>query len=385
MMLALRLVFFVSTMIGVSYGLHRYLWVRLARDPAWPALVQRGLGFALVLLLLAMVAAMVLVRAGSRDAVKPLAWVAYSWMGVAFFLVVALATADAFRAALPTPADDDRRAFFARMIAGVAGFAAIAASAKAAANVRSPVRVVDVPVVLPRLQGSRPWRIAQISDVHVGPTIGREFIAGIVDRVNAQAPDIVVITGDLVDGSVASLADHVAPLGRLVATHGVYFITGNHEYYSGAAEWCAHLTSLGIRVLRNEWVAIGDDDGFTLAGVDDWTAHQFARMAPGHGHDLDAALRDAHASRPVVLLAHQPKTIREADTKGVDLQLSGHTHGGQLFPFMYLVKSQQPYVAGLSQVSERTQIYVSRGTGYWGPPMRLGAPAEITLLTLRSA
>ncbi len=385
MMLVMRLVFFVVTVIGTSYGLHRYLWVRLARDPGWSSFAQRGVAVVLVMLLTSIVGTMILVRSASRETVRPLAWVAFTWMGVAFFLVASFALADLLRLALPAPVDEERRLLLARVVSGVAAFAAMAAAVKGAANVRAAVRVVEVPVVLPRLRGGRSWRVVQITDVHVGPTIGREFLAGVVDRVNAQAPDVVVITGDLVDGSVANLAEHVAPLGRIVARHGVYFITGNHEYYSGAVEWCEHLATLGIRVLRNESVPIGGDDGFTLAGVDDWTAHQFERVAPGHKHDMDAALRDAHPERPVVLLAHQPKSIREAQARGVDLQLSGHTHGGQIFPFMYLVSLQQPYVAGLERVNERTQIYVSRGTGYWGPPMRLGAPAEISLIHLRSA
>ncbi len=382
MMLVVRVLFFVATMVTVTVGLHRYLWLRLARDPAWPVSAQRLVAIVLVALVLATVATMILVRSASRETLMPLAWVTYTWMGALFFLVASLAVGDLVRMIAPKPVDEARRVFFARALSAVAGMFAAGAVGRGMANMRAPVSLVRVPVTLPRLRGSRAWRIAQISDVHVGPTIGREFLDQIVDRVNAERPDLVVITGDLVDGSVAALEAHVAPLGRLAAPEGVYFITGNHEYYSGAVAWCAHLETLGIHVLRNVSCAIGGDDGFTLAGVDDWTAHQFARLAPGHAHDLEGALRDVHPDRPVVLLAHQPKSVREAAARGVDLQLSGHTHGGQLVPFNFLVRLQQPFVAGLARVNERTQIYVSRGTGYWGPPMRLGAPAEITLLTL---
>jgi predicted MPP superfamily phosphohydrolase len=191
---------------------------------------------------------------------------------------------------------------------------------------------------------------------------------------------MVVITGDLVDGSVAELEPHVEPLKRLRAKDGVYFVTGNHEYYSGANAWIAHLESLGIRVLRNERVPIRGEHGFDLAGVDDWTAHQFGGE---HGMNLEKALSGRDPDRAVVLLAHQPKAIVEAGARGVDLQLSGHTHGGQLFPFNFLVGLQQPYVAGLHDHGA-TKIYVSRGTGYWGPPMRVGAPAEITRIELAS-
>jgi predicted MPP superfamily phosphohydrolase len=207
--------------------------------------------------------------------------------------------------------------------------------------------------------------------------LGKSWLTRIVEQVNALEPDAVVITGDLVDGSVRRLREHVAPLSELRAKHGVYFVTGNHEYYSGVDAWLTELTRLGVRTLRNERVAIGDHDAsFDLAGVDDWRA--FGR---GHGRDLARAVAGRDARRELVLLAHQPKQAREAAHHGVGLQLSGHTHGGQIFPWNLFVRLEQPFVAGLARLGD-TQIYVSRGTGYWGPPMRVAAPAEITLLTL---
>jgi predicted MPP superfamily phosphohydrolase len=236
---------------------------------------------------------------------------------------------------------------------------------------------VAVPKLAPGLDG---FRIVQLSDVHVGQTIGKGFIEALVAQVNALQPDLIAITGDLVDGSVEHLADAVAPLAGLKARHGVFFVTGNHEYYSGVAEWLPFLTGLGIRVLRNERVAVGHDGmAFDLAGVDDWLADGL-----GHGPDLPKALAGRDPDRPVVLLAHQPRAIFEAARLGVALQLSGHTHGGQIFPFNFLVGLQQPYVSGLHRHGD-CQIYVSRGTGYWGPPMRVGAPAEVTCIALVSA
>ena len=234
--------------------------------------------------------------------------------------------------------------------------------------------------------GMSGYTIVQLSDVHVGPTIGLDFIEQLVATTNALSPDLVVITGDLVDGSVQELGALVAPLAKLRARDGVYFVTGNHEYYSGADSWIKQLKALGVRVLRNERVAIRaashdgsqNGEGFDLAGVDDWTAHTFGN---GHGMDLDRALSGRDQERVLVLLAHQPKAIFQAARAGVDLQLSGHTHGGQLFPFNFLVRLQQPYVDGLHAHGD-TLIYVSRGTGYWGPPMRVGAPAEVTHLEL---
>jgi len=216
----------------------------------------------------------------------------------------------------------------------------------------------------------------QITDVHVGPTIGKDFIEEIVRTANAENADCVVITGDLVDGSVAELGPLVAPLKNLQAKDGVYFVTGNHEYYSGADEWLAFLPTLGIRVLRNERVSLRE--GLDLAGVDDHSARGFGR---GHGTDLEKALGDRDVSRALVLLAHQPKTILDAIDYAIDLQLSGHTHGGQIWPWGYAVRLDQPHVAGLSRHGG-AHIYVSRGTGYWGPPMRIGAPAEITRIEL---
>src|SRR5262249_39462489 len=189
----------------------------------------------------------------------------------------------------------------------------------------------------------------------------------------------IFITGDLVDGSVEELADQVEPLGKLAARYGVYFVTGNHEYYSGVEEWCRHLPKLGIRVLRNERVSLGDARAsIHLAGRDDYGS---SRAGASHGYDLDRALAGRDPERELVLLAHQPGGFDEAARKGVGLQLSGHTHGGQLWPFTEAVRHVYKHFAGLDREGD-SQIYVSRGTGYWGPPMRLGAPAEITKIVL---
>jgi predicted MPP superfamily phosphohydrolase len=273
--------------------------------------------------------------------------------------------------------------FLRRIVAGLVAGSALGLGGLGVVDVARRVRVKDVRIPLakwPRAKSG--YRVVQLSDVHVGPTIGKGFLEDVVAQANALAPDLIVITGDLVDGRVSALAEHVAPLAGLRAKDGVFFVTGNHEYYSGVDEWLAHLPSLGVRVLRNERVAIGGagSDGFDLAGVDDW-------MAKGHGHgpDLPRALAGRDESRAVVLLAHQPKQIAQAAALGVDVQLSGHTHGGQLFPFNFLVHLAQPYVDGLHVHDGKTAIYVSCGTGYWGPPMRVGAPAEITHIELVAA
>ncbi len=242
---------------------------------------------------------------------------------------------------------------------------------------------VDVPIAgLPApLHG---FTVAQISDVHVGPTIRRGYLQAIVDRVNGLNADMVAITGDLVDGRVADLAPHVAPLAQLRSRHGSFFVTGNHEYYSGAHHWIAELRRLGVRVLMNEHVVLAHAAAagrapLVVAGVADYGAHHFD---PAHKSDPRAALRGAPQDAGArLLLAHQPRSALAAAGAGYDLQLSGHTHGGQFWPWNHFVRLQQPFTAGLHRL-KGLWVYTSRGTGYWGPPKRFGAPSEITLLRL---
>ncbi|HZZ94303.1 MAG TPA: metallophosphoesterase [Usitatibacter sp.] len=240
--------------------------------------------------------------------------------------------------------------------------------------------VVDVRVPIQGLPAALDgFTIAQISDVHVGPTIRRDFVEAVVQRVNAMGADLVAITGDLVDGPVDKLAPHTEPLSRLRSRHGTYFVTGNHEYYSGVHAWIQELHRLGARVLMNEHVVLQHDGAaVALAGVTDYAAHHFDRS---HRSDPLRASEGAPAHAVKVLLAHQPRSAAEAVRAGFDLQLSGHTHGGQFWPWVHFVRLQQPFTAGLRRLGHMW-IYVSRGTGYWGPPMRFGSPSEITRLRL---
>jgi len=391
-----RLLGFLTVVVGLVAGLHYYLWARLVRDAALPAPWSRGLGIAITVLAVLPVLAMLAMRAAPRSVNGPLTWVAMTWGGLLFFAVVLLGVVDLGRgvaslamrataaaAAVTDAADPGRREALSRLLAGAVSTVVLGLGGW---SLREGLRSVDVKrvvVSLPKLPRSLSgYTIIQLSDVHVGPTIGRAFVEDIVRKANAASPDLIVITGDLVDGSVAQLRALTEPLRGLRAPDGVFFVTGNHEYYSGADEWVTELERLGICVLRNARVGLRDAEGggLDLAGVDDWTA---ATILPHHGHDLPKALAGRDASRALVLLAHQPKSVVEAAQRGVDLVLSGHTHGGQLFPFNYLVKLQQPFVAGLHR-HEGTHIYVSRGTGYWGPPMRLAAPAEITRIELEA-
>ncbi|MCY1349118.1 Calcineurin-like phosphoesterase [compost metagenome] len=248
-------------------------------------------------------------------------------------------------------------------------------------NARRVARVVEVEVPVAGLPDAlHGFTIAQISDIHVGPTIKRPYLDRIVDRVNSLQPDAVAITGDLVDGTVRELSAHTAPLARLQARHGSYFVTGNHEYYAGAQPWIDELRRLGLRVLMNEHVVLQHGGHpLVLAGVTDYSAGRFHES---HRSDPHRAIAGAPAQAGVrVLLAHQPRTAVAAAEAGFDLQLSGHTHGGQFWPWNLFVPMQQPYTAGLVRHGAMW-IYVSRGTGYWGPPKRFGAPSEITRLRL---
>jgi predicted MPP superfamily phosphohydrolase len=382
------LVFF-SIAVGLVGAVHYYLWTRLVRDPVLPPGLHRGLTVAFVALFVTLPLGLVLARLIDNGVGRAFLWLSFVWLGMMFLLLVAVGALDLLRAGTllgwhafePSgPRDPERRLLLSRLLAGAA---AVLAGGLGFASLRSGLSSVvarEVRVRLERLPSELDGTtIVQLSDVHIGPTLHRAFLEEVVRTTNSLSPDVIAITGDLVDGSVEALRKHVEPLSELRARYGVFFVTGNHEYYSGADEWCAELRRLGIRVLRNERVSIGSADAsYDLAGVDDYHAEQFGG---DHGADLQRATEGRDPSRELVLLAHQPRAVFEASQRGVGLQLSGHTHGGQIWPWNWLVRLQQPVVSGLARFGE-TLIYVSNGTGYWGPPMRLGAPAEITKLVL---
>lgn len=247
-------------------------------------------------------------------------------------------------------------------------------------NARRTARVVTVDVPIADLhEALHGFTIAQISDIHVGSTIKGEYVKSIVAAVNRLQADMVAVTGDLVDGSVAQLRPHVAPLGDLTSRHGTYFVTGNHEYYSGVDAWVSELRRLGVNVLLNEHVVLRHNEGaLVIAGVTDPSGHHFDES---HRSDPAAAIAAAPDNVVRILLAHQPKSAAAALNAGFQLQLSGHTHGGQFWPWNFFVQLQQPFTAGLHQLKS-LWVYTSRGTGYWGPPNRFGAPSEITRLRL---
>ncbi|MFB6843577.1 metallophosphoesterase [Streptomyces sp. NPDC056373] len=274
------------------------------------------------------------------------------------------------------PAGPSRRLFVSRVVAGAAAAAAVGTVGYGTYGVlRGPeVKRVTVPLAkLPR--AAHGYRIAVVSDIHLGPVLGRGFAQKVVDTINGTQPDLIAVVGDLVDGSVKDLGPAAAPLARLRARHGSYFVTGNHEYFSGAEQWVEEVRRLGITPLEN---ARREMPYFDLAGVND-----VAGEDEGQGPDFAKALGDRDTARACVLLAHQPVQIHDAVEHGVDLQLSGHTHGGQLWPGNLIASAANPTLAGLDRYGD-TQLYVSRGAGAWGPPTRVGAPSDITVIELAS-
>ena len=342
--------------LSILGSAHLYIWWRLVAPLPAP---WRVVGTVIVAgLAPSLPFSLRFLRRLSRAAAQPYLWIVYVWFGLATYLLLGAAASHVAVAAGVAPA--------------TAAILAIAAAAAVAtyglAHVARGPRVRRVEVALEGLPVAS-YTLVQLTDVHIGPLLGRAFAEALVAQVNALAPDLIVITGDLVDGRLSELRPHIEPLRALHARDGVYCVTGNHEYYWDAERWLEHLRSLGIRILRNEHVTIAE--AFVLAGVDDSTAAE----------DLPGAVIGRDPALPLVLLAHHPRVIERAAPAGVDLQLSGHTHGGQLLPLGYLSRLFDPLVAGLARFGA-TWLYVSEGTGFWGPPMRVGTTQEITAMTL---
>jgi len=374
-------------MSGFLVWAHVYLAQRLVLDPALPE-PWRSLALGAVALLgLSLVLQPIAERTLPHRMSRWIAWPASLWMGFAFLALLGLWVSDAVLfvaggTASAATVEAGASAVAAPRAALVVVLALVATGLGLRGALRPPA---DVRLEIPLKRWPRAldgFRIVQISDIHIGPILDRRFARHLVERIAALEPDLVAVTGDLVDGGVTQLADEVAPLAELRARHGVFFVTGNHDHYSGASAWAAKTGELGWRVLRNQRVEV-EAEGvvFDLAGVDD---HRGDMIGGEGGEDLDAALAGREPERPCLLLAHDPSTFKRASEMGIDLQLSGHTHGGQIWPFYWFVRLAIPFVAGRYRRGD-AELYVSRGTGFWGPPLRLFAPAEITEILLRSA
>jgi uncharacterized protein len=383
---------FITVACAVVASVHYYFWIRLVRDTQLSGSARHA-ATALVIGLAVLIVVTATLGRLWPSLGRVLAWPGFVWLGAMFVLLVVWLGIDLVRllgglatrlAGASALVDPSRRVFTARLLAGAA---LVGMSGVVAAAIRATrhLAVKRVDIVLDRLPpGLDGLRIVQICDLHIGGLLGRPFVEQVVATVNRLAADLVVIVGDLVDGTVAELRPALAPLTTLRSRYGTFFVTGNHEYYTRTPtrEWLAELERIGMRVLLNQRVELGSGDArFILAGVADHGAARFP--AEGPPEDVAQALAGRDPSQVVVLLAHQPRTVFAAARLGVDLQLSGHTHGGQIQPWGALVRLQQPFVRGLHRM-DKTQIYVSNGTGFWGPPMRLGAPAEITEVVLHA-
>ncbi|WP_375755135.1 metallophosphoesterase [Corallococcus exercitus] len=369
--------------LGLPTLLHVYIGLRLFTAPGWPA-PWAALGWGLLgLCYLVLLAGF---RAARREATgfsRVIQWGAYVWLGAFGVFLTAVLASDVVGAALSlSGAVTDMHALARGRAAAVLG-TVVPAVAFAFVTARGRARVERTTVALKDLgPGLEGLRVVQLSDVHVGPTLDGVWLQRVVDQVNALKPDLVAITGDLVDGSVDQLRDQMTPLASLKAPLGVYYVTGNHEFYHGARAWMAEVARLGITVLTNEHRVVERGGArLVVAGVTD---HDAGHIDPPLKSRPDLALAGAPPDVPRLLLAHQPRTALSLEGLRVDLQLSGHTHGGQIFPFMFFVKLQQPVVQGLATVAG-TRVYTHRGTGYWGPPLRLGPAPEIAALTLVGA
>jgi len=441
------IIVFLVLVLAVFGGLHWYVWRRMVRDTTARPGVARRVGTALVvggpLLMFAAVASE---RGGAPFWLqRVLAWPGFLWMAFSLYLLLALLVGEVVRPLLrrvlerrstptvepvgvredapvrarvpdleaappsqaesssetgvgaraetgagaesdarPGPAEKpepavtgpSRRLFVSRVVGGAAAAAAVGTVGYGTYGVLRGPKVKRVTVPLAKLpRSAHGYRIAVVSDVHLGPVLGRGFAQKVVDTINSTQPDLIAVVGDLVDGSVKDLGPAAAPLAQLKARHGSFFVTGNHEYFSGAEEWVARVRELGLRPLENARTELAD---FDLAGVND-----VAGEDEGQGPDFVKALGDRDRSRACVLLAHQPVQIHDSVDHGVDLQLSGHTHGGQLWPGNLIADQANPTLAGLERYGD-TQLYVSRGAGAWGPPTRVGAPSDITVVELAS-
>ena len=389
MALLYRFIAFFFIVLAVLAGAHSYLWVRLVRQTQLRPPYRAWALAACIVLACSVPVSLMAPRLLPRSWAALAAWPGYIWLGLMLVLLVAVAATDLFRltfflgrivSARPQ-LDPAARLLLARVLAATALVAtALVGTYAIFQGLRAPVVKeiqVAIPGLAPALTGTT---IVQLTDLHIGTTKSRSFVEDVVSRTNALAPDIIVITGDLVEGRFGSVREDTLPLAGLRARLGVFMVTGNHEYYAGLREWLPELRRLGIRVLRNEHVVLDAEKGggWELAGIDDWNG---GSIEPGGGADLARALAGHEPDRPVILLSHQPRAVFTAAQAGVGLVLSGHTHGGQIWPFTFLVRLQQPFLQGLHRV-DRTQVYVNPGTGSWGPPMRLGTCPEITRITL---
>jgi predicted MPP superfamily phosphohydrolase len=370
---------------SVVLAAHLYLYWRLVASTGRSRGWRITGAVVLAVLFVVLFTAIATQRSGPLQQWTPLHFTGNVWLAAVLYLTLALWVGELVRLALRTsraarhrPTDPGRRLVLSRAVAVAAGVVAAGVVGYGLTQAHGRIRVVQRTIALPGLPPAfEGYRIALATDLHLGALSGRARTQQVVDLINAEQVDVVALVGDLSDGLPSTLVDATEPLTALRAPDGILFTTGNHEYYSDAAAWRQALPALRVEVLHNaSHIVTRGDRRLFFAGINDYTAEQFGDPA-----DLTAALAGRRPDDTVVLLAHQPRQSTAAAAAGVHLQLSGHTHGGQLWPFHYAVLAQQKTLAGLSRVGD-TQVFTSRGAGFWGPPVRVGAPPDVSVLTL---
>ncbi|MCW5212195.1 metallophosphoesterase [Desulfobulbus sp. TB] len=386
---------FLTVALSVHALMHYYFWQRMVKDSGLSRTGQQIGCIVVLLLFLLLPTSRIVAKWFSVQQLYYLLWFAYLWLGILMLFVFFFLFTDSFKilfwlyrcfgavtrgAKQQNVPEQSRRRFLAQSIALSASVTVLGISAFGVKKCLEPPTVNRLSVKISGLSSAfKGFSIVQISDVHIGTMSMRSELDEIVRSVNKLQPDLIAITGDLVDGDPAEIAGELAPLAELKAQNGVFFVTGNHEYYSGIERWLPEIKKLGITVLTNSRTEIRrKDEVIILAGVNDQQAGRFGRE---HAPDFGKALGEIDKKSTVILLAHQPKAVEQAAPYGVDLVLSGHMHGGQIWPFNYLTPLQQPYLKGFYQY-QNTLLYVNQGTGYWGPPMRVGTYKEISVFTL---
>ena len=383
-------IIFFSAATIIVLSIHYYLWLRLIRDTGLSGLYKNIGTYSLIAFTLSFPIALLADRILPLKYSFPLLWLSYLWLGVMMLLFFLLFSIDMIKIIIyifqkltmagEEITNPERREFVSGLIASAASTIVLISSGIGVKNYYSNATVKKFNVSLKGLpEALKGFKIVQISDLHLGQMMTKKILEQIVDQVNSLKPDLIAITGDLADGSTAKLLSEANPLKNLKAEKGIYFVTGNHEYYSGVENWTLAIEKMGIKVLNNENIKIRrEDDYFYLAGVTD---HEGKNFGQEHASDFKKALSGLGNGKKKILLAHQPIAVQKASEYGTDLVLAGHTHGGQIWPFNYLVYLQQPYLKGFYDYNG-TKLYVNQGTGCWGPPVRLGSKNEITQIIL---
>jgi predicted MPP superfamily phosphohydrolase len=386
-------IIWISILLTFTLGGYAYINSRLITPMNWPAQWKTAASIGLALMFLIPVLTMFLLRYIEGFSHR-IAWITYGALGFLSFIFTLLVVRDLgllggrginwllslFSMRGIQTLDASRREFlFQTTNLGIIGAASLL-TAYGIYQARRRPGIVNLTIPIKNLPGVfEGFRIAQITDIHAGLTVKRDWIEAVAGQVQELKPDLIAFTGDLADGSVAHLRDHVAPLAELNAPHGKFFVTGNHEYYVGVDPWVAEVSRMGYRVLNNEHAVVTiNGSSIVLAGVTDYSGGDFS---PLHKSDPQKAVGGAPSDTVKILMAHQPRTLYAAEPLGFDFVFTGHTHGGQFFPWNLLATLGQPYIKGLHR-HHGTWVYVSMGTGYWGPPVRLGTRSEITIFTL---